>query len=385
MSTRTELGPEVAALSAPDEPTWLEIDLAALRHNVSLLLSNCSPETKLIAVVKADAYGHGAVAVASAALSAGAWALAVARVREGMQLRAAGIRAPILVLGHATDQDLALALEADLAVTICGWRSALVLSALADSMGIRARVHLKVDTGMHRYGVVTEDAPRFAFTLRGLPGIMLEGVYTHYATADEPEGEAYLRQATRFLELVNELERQGLRPPLVHAANSAAALSGSEDCYDAIRPGLALYGAQPLIGRTAPLKPAMTVKARVARVLDVPRGEAVSYGETWVAPRQTRAAVVACGYADGYSRLLSNRGDVLIGGHRCRVLGRVCMDALVAGLPQGCEASVGDEAVLLGAQDAERVTAEELAERSGLSSYEVLCGMGRRSVRVYSG
>ena len=364
-------------------PTWTEVDLAAIRHNLRLIAA--AARTRVLAVVKADAYGHGVERVARAALEAGAWGLGIARVREGVQLRALGIHAPVLVFGYAAGDDLESAVANDLALSVWDAETARELSAIAGRLGRRARVHLKVDTGMRRYGVEPRDAVRYARLLSDLPSVEIEGAYTHLATADEPAGSALAKQSAAFRDVVGALGDAGLRPPLMHAANSAAALSAPHLAYDAVRPGLALYGAQPVPGRSYDLRPAMSLRARVSRMLDVPRGDGVSYGLTWRAAATTRAAVVACGYADGYSRLLSNRGDVLIGGRRCRVLGRVCMDAVVVGLPEGLEARVGDEAVLVGRQGPECVGAEELADRSGLSAYEVLCGLGSRAERLYVG
>lgn len=363
---------------------WAEIDLAALRHNVRAIRAVLPRSARVIAVAKADGYGHGAAPVADAALAAGAWGVGVARVPEGVELRRAGVGAPILVFGYAAEGELPLAVEHGLTVTISGWRTALGLAALGAAIGRRARAHLKVDTGMRRYGVPVEEAARFLEAAAGLPGLELQGLYTHFATADEPEGDAFRRQAREFDALVRGLEASRLRPPIVHAANSAAIASGPETAYDAVRPGIALYGVQPSAASRLDLRPAMALKARVGRVLDVHAGDGVSYGHDYRAETGHRAAVVTCGYADGYMRSLGGRGEVLIGGRRCRVLGRVCMDSLVVGLPDGLETAEGAEAVLLGAQGSERIGAEELAERAGTIAYELLCGMGGRPERLYS-
>lgn len=370
----------------PTGPTWLEIDLGAIRHNLRTTLSSCPPGTKAIAVIKADAYGHGAGQVAGAALEAGAWGLAVARVGEGLELRQLGFTQPILVLGYATEGELPAALANDLILTISGWQTALALSALGVATGRVARVHLKVDTGMRRFGVEVASAPRFLEALAALPFIELHGLYTHFATADEPGSAAFTSQIRLFEELVAGLKSSpGRKPLIVHAANSAAAARDAGCCYDAVRVGIALYGVQPSNDSNLELAPAMSVKARIGRVLDVHAGEGVSYGHEYVARKSHKAAVVACGYADGYLRALSDVADVLIGGRRCRVLGRVCMDSVVVGLPVDLDVTTGDQAVLLGTQGEEQVTAAELAERAGTIPYEILCGMGRRSVRLYVG
>ncbi len=369
----------------PCGPAWVDVDLVAVRHNVRVLLAIAPSGSKLMAVVKADAYGHGAVPVSRAALEAGAWGLAVARVREGVALRDAGITAPILVQSYTPIRELATALEHDLAITVSGLQTALALSSLGIATGRDARLHLKVDTGMHRYGVLPEEAVAFAARLAALPGVCLEGVYTHYATADEDDSALYAQQAVRFADSVHALELRGLRPPLVHAANSAAAISGREPPWDAVRAGIALYGVQPSEWSTLDLHPVMSLKAEVGRVLDVQEGEGVSYGQHYRAATRMAAAVITCGYADGYMRSLGGTGEVLLAGRRCRVLGHVCMDSLVVGLPGDLELVVGAEAVLLGSQGAERVSAEELSQRAGTIAYELLCAMGRRPDRRYSG
>jgi alanine racemase len=360
------------------------VSLGAVRHNVRALLGRCPPGVRLFAVVKANAYGHGAVPVSEAALEAGAWGLAVARVEEGLELRRAGLSAPVLVQGHATEGELPEALANDLTVSISGWQTALALSSLALETGRVALTHLKVDTGMRRYGVELADAPRFVEALSGLPGVRLEGLYTHFATADEPHSPVYAGQLRQFRELVGGLEAAGLRPPIVHAANSAAVARDPESTFDAVRTGIALYGVEPAPDVRLDVTPAMSVKAVVARVLDVGSGDGVSYGHTYLARSSHRAAVVAAGYADGYIRSLSNRGEALIRGRRRRVLGRVCMDSLVVDLGDDREVASGDEAVLLGSQGEERVTVEELGERAGTIAYEVLCGLDRRSRCVYT-
>ena len=369
----------------PRGPAWVDVDLAALRHNVRRMLSVGPLGTKLLAVVKADAYGHGAVPVSRAALEAGAWGLAVARMREGVTLREAGITAPVLVLGYTPIRELSIALAHDLAITVSGMQTALALSALGTATGRDARLHLKVDTGMHRYGIEPEGAVEFAARLAALPGVRLEGVYTHYATADEKDSPVYAQQAARFEEVVRALGLRGLRPPLVHAANSAVAISSREPHWDAFRAGIALYGVQPSHGRALSLRPVMSLKAEVGQVLDVQEGEGVSYGQRYRAATRMAVAVVTCGYADGYMRSLGGTGEVLLGGRRCRVLGSVCMDSLVVGLPGDLDIAVGAEAVLLGTQGAEQVSAEELSGRAGTIAYELLCAMGRRPDRRFNG
>ncbi len=367
----------------PLGPTWLEVDLSAIRHNLSTVSERCGPGVRVIAVVKADGYGHGAEKVSRAAVEAGAWGAAVARVEEGVALRESGFERPVLVLGYATEEELRLALEHDLTMGIGGWQSMLMFAALASAAGRRARVHVKVDTGMRRFGVDVSEAAQFVEATLSLESLELEGVFTHFATADEPEGATFKTQLARFRKLVEALEARGQRPPIVHAANSAAAIACPESHFDAVRVGIAMYGARPMEGVELGLEPAMRVLATVGRVLDVRSGEGVSYGHDYIAERDHRAAVVTIGYADGYVRSLGGRGELLLHGRRCRVIGRVCMDSVVVRLPDDLTVAVGDEAVVLGRSGDDEVTADELAQRAGTISYEILCGMGRRSARLY--
>lgn len=371
------------AQANPPAPTWLEIDLTAVRHNVKLLLSLVPSRTKLIAVVKADAYGHGAVEVARAAVEAGASALAVARVAEGLHLRRAGMREPVIVLGPFVPAELTAAIQAGLELTVSGPGALAALSSASLAAGATAAFHLKVDTGMHRYGVPPADAGKVLRLAEELPCVRAAGIYTHFATADDPEHPGFENQLRSFRRCMLDIERAGLRPPLAHAANSAAAVRGAP--FDAVRPGIALYGVQPLAGKRVDIKAVMSVKAVVSHALDVSEGEGVSYGHVYVAPTAQRALVVPCGYADGYTRSLGGRAEVLIGGERCAVLGRVTMDSIVVAAPRRHPVRLGEEVVLMGTQDEHTVTAEELGQLAGTIPYEILTGMGRRSPRLFLG
>lgn len=368
----------------PKSPTWVETDLAAVRHNLRLIRASCPPLTRVIAVVKANAYGHGVHEVSRAVIEEGAWGLAVARVEEGLELRRLGHTAPVLVLGYATEDELPAVLAHGLTLSVSGWQAALVLSSLGVATGREAVVHLKVDTGMSRYGVPLQEAARFVAALRELPAIRLEGLYTHFATADEPESPTFHAQLRALRALEADLVSAGIRPELIHAANSAAATADRESCFDAVRAGIALYGVQPSAAYRLDLHPVLSFQARVGQLLDVPEGQGVSYGHEYVASAAHRAAVVTCGYADGYVRALGNRGHVLIHGRRCPILGRICMDSIVVGLPVNSQVSIGDEVVLLGSQGESSVTVEELAALAGTIPYELLCGFGRRSERYYT-
>lgn len=364
---------------------WIEVDLSALRYNLSVVKDACPPRTKIIAVAKADGYGHGAVQVSRTLLEAGAWGVAVARLREGIELRRSGIDVPVIVLGYESPEELELAVENDLTVEISSEETMATLVTIAGRRGIRARAHLKVDTGMHRYGVKPDEAIELLGASRNLPQIDIEGLYTHFATADEPASPAFAAQLREFRNLLDTLDSRQLRPRIVHAANSAAALSTPESCFDAVRVGIALYGVSPSPECSYSLRPAMSVKALVGRILDVPAGGGVSYGHTYIASQSHKAAVITCGYADGYPRSLSNLGEILVGGRRRKVIGRVCMDSVIVELGKNLDVAVGDEAVILGTQGSEQISAQTLANLAGTIPYEILCGIGRRSERVYIG
>jgi len=275
--------------------------------------------------------------------------------------------------------------DADITATLYSEAFAVALSRAAASQQRPAVFHLKVDTGMNRIGVRAEDAADFVVSLRGLPGISMEGVFTHFATADVPGDWEFERQLERFNATVEEFRRRGIDPGIVHAANSAATILHPETHFDMVRCGIALYGLHPdpsTHGRIR-LEPAMSVKSRVTRVARLGMGEGVSYGMTWHAAAPTTVATLPIGYADGIRRSLSNTMQVLLGGVPCRQVGRVCMDQLMVEIPRGVEVAVGDEAVLIGRQGGAELTLEAMAEMAGTIDYEIACGLGVRLARVY--
>jgi alanine racemase len=348
--------------------TWAEVDLGAIRHNVRTL-KRCAGDALLMAVVKANAYGHGAVPVARAALEAGADSLAVVTLEEGAELRRAGIEDPVLVFTDLLPDGLALSKANRLQVTAHSLPSA---KRIASYPGLEA--HLKVNTGMNRWGV----EPSEVGEARKILESRLTGVYTHLASADSDEG-ATRRQIERFDSV---LAAQSFGGTLVHAANSAATLWHPGAHYDCVRPGVALYGLHPAGDRGDPasedLRPAMALKSYVAGVRRLSGGDGVSYGLTFRAEVPMYAATVPVGYAEGYRRALSGRAEALIRGLRRPLLGRVTMDACVFGVDESVE--VGNEVVLLGAQGKERVTAEELGLRAGTINYEITTGINPRRV-----
>jgi alanine racemase len=363
-------------------PTWVRVDLGAIRSNVRALLA---PGGALMAVVKANAYGHGDVAVARAALEAGATWLGVALVEEGLGLRAAGIGAPILVLSEFPPGSEAEALAARLSPSLYTDGGLARLAAVATEPG-SVGVHVKVDTGMHRVGVwPPRDAPAFVGRVVGA-GFDLEGLWTHLARSEEdaPTTEA---QLARFLEVADELRRGGHEPRLLHASNSGGAIRHPEARLDLIRPGIAMYGIEPapeVGGAELGLRPALSWRSSVSMVKRLPAGERVSYGHRYALPRDAWVATVPVGYADGYPRLLSSRADVLIGGRRCRVAGNVTMDQVIVDCGD-LEPAPGDEVVLLGPQGDDLVSAEELAAHAGTIAYEIVTRIGERVPRDHVG
>lgn len=361
-----------------------EIDLAAVAENVRTLIGLVAP-AQVCAVVKADGYGHGAIAVSEAALDAGASWLGVALVEEGLVLRKNGIDAPILLLSQPRAKDLRPAIERDLRITVYTNDGIEAVAATAGKLKVTARVHLKVDTGMNRVGCRPADALGLAKEIARHASVDLEAVYTHCALADEP-GEPFTDvQLDRFEEVVAELDAAGLRPPMLHAANSAAAVDHPRARYDLARVGIAIYGISPspALSDRLPLRPAMSLSAEVSHAKRVAAGEGVSYGHLHHFAHDTNVATVPIGYADGVPRALSLvGGEVLIGGRRRPIAGVVTMDQLMVDCADD-DVAVGDEVVLLGRQGDERVTADEWADRLNTIAYEVVCGIGPRVPRHY--
>lgn len=375
----------MSANTPSQRATRAEIDLDAVAHNVDYFRRLVEPRAGVMAVVKANAYGHGAVLVARAAVAAGARWLAVATVDEGVQLRRAGLATPTLVLAPSEPGEAATALAADLTLAVGDEETAAAIARVAEATGRRAAVHLEVDTGLHRFGVWHEAAVPTALAIAALPALHLEGLYTHFATADEADRAFFATQRDRFHAVVAALRARGLTPPLVHQDNSAAALTDPAPESNLARIGVALYGLSPSGDVPAPpgLRPVLAVRSRVARVFALRPGESVSYGRTFVADRPLRAALVPIGYADGYRRALSNRGEMLLGGRRARVLGRVCMDQTVIAVPEGLDCRPGDGVTVLGGSGGARITAEELATLAGTIGYEIATGLGARVPRHY--
>ncbi len=365
-------------------PAWVEVDLAAIRANVAALSALVAP-AGVCAVVKADGYAHGATAVARAALDGGASWLAVALVEEGIALREAGIDAPILLLSEPTPDGIDEAVARNL--TLSCYRAGAIARAAraAASLGVTAEVQLKVDTGMHRVGCAPAEVPALAQAIAAAPWLRFGALWTHFAVADEPGNPFTALQLARLEHAAAALRDHGLRPPLLHAANSAGALCHPRSRLGLVRCGLAIYGYHPAPCRDqVALTPALSWKARVQFVRELEAGESVSYGLRYRLERRSRIAVVPLGYHDGVPRRLAAAGgEVLIGGRRRPIAGTVTMDQLMidCGPPGDGEVAVGDEAVLIGHQGAAQISADEWAERLDTISYEVLCAIGPRVPR----
>jgi len=365
--------------------TWAEIDLDAIAHNVRAYKRHIGENVCYIAVVKANAYGHGAAPVARAALCAGAEMLAVSRVIEGVALRKAGIQAPILLMGYTPPGGAEMAAEWRLTPSLMTFEAAQALSQRGEALGYKIPVHIKIDTGMSRYGLFPEEAHNFLNAISGLSGIELEGLFTHFATADAADQTHARRQLAVFERMLGEARQAGFHIPLIHAANSAAAMRLPEAHFDAVRVGIGMYGLDPS-SEWSPvfeIRPALSLKSRVSRVRDLPAGAGVSYGRTYVTERTTRAALVSVGYGDGFHRLLSNRGAVLIRGKRAPIIGRVCMDQFVVDASDIPQVQQDDEVVLVGKQGDARIRAEEVAALAETINYEVTTSLLARVVRVY--
>jgi alanine racemase len=371
-------------------PAWAEVDLDAVRHNASVLAELVAPAA-VCAVVKAGGYGHGAVPVALAALEGGATHLAVALVEEGRQLRDAGIVAPILLLSQPPPAAMTEVVAGGLTPSLYTDEGVDSLRAALRAARRRGRlpVHVKVDTGMHRVGATPRDAVALARRIAASPELELEGLFTHLAVADEVDDPYTDAQIDRFDAVVAELAAAGVRPPLLHAANSAGALFHPRARYDLVRCGIALYGLSPAAETrehrdVARLRPALALKARVSHVKELDAGERLSYGRRYRLAERSVIATIPLGYADGVTRSLAATGGVvLIGGRRCPLGGTVTMDQLLVDCGPGAAVAVGDEAVLIGRQGDEQLDAWEWALRTGTIAYEVVCGVGVRVPRSY--
>lgn len=361
---------------------WAEINLDAIAHNVQFARSGLKPETRYCAVVKANAYGHGAVRVAQEAVRNGASFLAVALVQEGVELRDAGLEVPILVLGALAPEAAELAVQYNLSHAVFDKERLDVLNAAALKLGRKAKIHIKIDTGMHRIGVKVKDAGSFARLAAAMPGIYIEGAFSHFATADAENKDYAKEQYTAFMEAMALIEREGIKIPVRHICNSAGLTELKEYQLDMVRQGISLYGMPPdhTFGVYEQLEPVMTLKAQISYVKTLEAGASIGYGRSYTLKRPTVVATIPIGYADGVNRRLSNTGYMLVHGAKAPIIGRVCMDQCMLDVTDIPGVKVGDEVIVFGGKNP---SVELVAELAGTICHEITCNVSARIPRVY--
>lgn len=362
-------------------PTWAEVKLGNLDYNFAQIKKIIAPGVKVMVCVKADAYGHGLIPVAKRLSFCGADYLGVASIDEGIKLRKANINLPILVLGVILKNDIEPLFKYRLAATVCSEELALALSKRASSLHKSINIHIKIDTGMGRIGVMHKQALKIIKHIQRLKFVNVEGIFTHFACADfDKNFTSY--QIDLFGGLIAELDRQAIFIPLIHTANSAGIINYENSHFNMVRPGLSVYGLYPFSAPRINLKPVLSLKTKVVYVKKVPKGCGISYGHTYVTKKNTTIVTLPIGYGDGYPRNLSNRASVLIRGKRFKISGRICMDQMMVDV-QDTPVKIGDEAILIGGRGKNKITAEELARLCGTIPYEIVCGLGSRIPRVY--
>jgi alanine racemase len=360
---------------------WLEINLGAIRRNIQRI--KALTKKPVMAVVKANGYGHGLVEVSKTAIKAGIEYLCVARIEEALRIRSAGITSRILVMGYTSPAQVSAAINNDLSLMVNTPELATEYNRNAASGKKPLNVHMKVDTGMGRLGVMPDDGVNFGKLIFSLGGLTFEGLFTHFASADEPEKPTTNEQIEKFNRVISGLGSEGIRPRVIHAANSAATLYFPDARYDAVRPGIAIYGLHPSAEAPVPsdFEPALTWKCRLASVKDFSAGSGIGYNHRYVTSRQERIGAASVGYADGLRRRLGN--IALIGGKRVDQAGGMCMDQSMWKMGSDTTSKIGDEVVLIGSQEKETITAEELGDLWGTVNYDVVCGLTDRVPRYY--
>ena len=365
-----------------------DIDLNAILHNMEQMHRLVDPHTKLMAVIKTDAYGHGAIPIARELEKIDyVYGYAVATEEEALALRADGIKKPILILGYTFPEQYESLLLEQITPAVFSLESAKLLSEVAKRLNVTARIHIKLDTGMGRVGfLVSEESAGVIAQIAKLPHIMIEGMFTHFAKADETDKTSAQKQLADYLHMVKMLAERGVELPLKHCSNSAGILDLPQANLDIVRAGITLYGLHPseeVHLERMDMRPVMSLKSRVVHVKTLPKGYGISYGATYVTPSERRIATIPVGYGDGYARSLSNKGDVLIHGKRASICGRICMDQFMVDVTDIPDVCVGDEVTLVGTDGAEQITLEELGETSGRFNYEFACDLGKRIPRVF--
>ena len=367
-------------------PTFAEIDLNALRHNLRRIKAIVGKDTKILGVVKADAYGHGMKGISETLVKEGVDCLGVASLDEARELRSIGVRKPVIVLGSILPEDAEGVFRFNVIQTVSSLGIAKALSRLACKKKRRVKVHIKIDTGMGRIGFWHEDAVAFVKKIISLKNVVTEGIFTHFPSAEDDE--VFTQQQIKdFNCLIRELAKHDIDIPVKHTSNSMALLDFKDARMNMVRPGLIMYGLHPRIDliKKLNLKPVLKLKTRIVHIKSVPKGRSISYGRAYVTGEDTRIATIPIGYADGYSRHLSNRADVLIRGRRAPVVARICMDMAMVYVGHLKGAKIGDEVVLIGSQGKDTIRAEEIASLIYSIPYEIVCNIGRRVPRVYTG
>ena len=366
-------------------PTICSIDHEALRWNLLQIRNKVGAKVKILSMIKANAYGHGAVAVAQTLAAAGSDAFGVAILEEGVELRQGGIRAPILVLAGAYEDQLAEFFTHALTPVAHELTGLKHLEKAVHSRGKTLHVHLKIDTGMGRLGLAAGESERWLPEIKKMSALRIEGVFSHFSHAESVEGDYTRQQLAIFTSVVERLRAEQIAPPLIHFANSAATITLPAAYFDMVRPGIMLYGVypSPAMASQITLKPVLSWKSKILQLKKVPAGTSISYGQTFVTKRESLIATLPVGYADGYQRLLSNRGAVLVGGQRAPVVGRVCMDLTMVDVTDIRNVKQGDEVVLLGRQGTAEISADEIAAWSNTISYEILTSISARVPRIH--
>lgn len=366
-------------------PVWVEVDLAQIKNNFKMIKDLVDKDVIIMPVIKADAYGHGAIMIAKALCKAGADRLAVALPEEAVELRKSGISLPIQVLFNISPEQYRLLFAYDLIATVSDSTTLENLNKEALSRGIKLKVHLAVDSGMGRQGFLIEKGIGIAHDIIGYQGLEIEGLMTHFSCADERNKAYTYYQWARFNKLLKVLEEENISISLLHASNSAAILDLPGLPFNMVRPGIIIYGLRPSenIVSADDFKAALIWKAKISLMREIPAGSALGYGGTYITKRPSMIATIPLGYADGYPRQLSNRGFVLIGGERAPIRGRVCMDQILVDVTDIADTACGDEVVLIGRQGDLEITADDLAEICQTINYEIVCGISKRVPRIY--
>jgi alanine racemase len=371
-----------------DQRTWAEVDLDAIEHNIKEIRKITNPDAQIMAVVKADAYGHGFLDVTRTLLDNGADRLAVATLREGEQLRSRGVKVPILVLGALMEDDIEDFINFDITPNVFSYETALAISSVAERKEVSTKIHIKLDTGMSRIGFLTGDNNSTVVDeivrISKLPYIEIEGIFSHFSTSDEYDDTYTRLQFSRFMNVVNLLEDKGVHIPIKHICNSAGIMMYPEMHLNMVRPGVILYGMYPsdeVDKSKLDLKPAMTLKSRVTHVKVVEPGRGVSYGKEYITDKVTKIATVPIGYADGYLRRLAREGKMIVRGQLVPIIGRICMDQCMIDVTNVHNIERGDEVILF---SDEGITVDDLAKWLDTINYEVTCVIGKRIPRIYT-